>query len=33
MEDIIELKLNADEQAALEKSANAVRELLAVMKL
>ncbi len=33
MEDIVVLKLNADELAALENSANAVRELLAVMKL
>ena len=33
MESVVVLKLNADEQAALERSANAVRELLAVMKL
>jgi malate dehydrogenase len=33
MESVAVLKLNAEEQAALERSANAVRELLGVMKL
>ncbi len=33
MEEIVQLKLTADEQAALLRSANAVRELIAVMKL
>jgi malate dehydrogenase len=33
MEAIVNLRLNADEQAALERSADAVRELIAVMKL
>jgi len=33
IEEIIEIKLTADEQAALDKSADAVRELLAIMKI
>jgi malate dehydrogenase len=33
IEEIIQLKLTPEEQAALEKSANAVRDLVAVMKL
>jgi len=33
IEEIIEIKLTADEQAALNKSADAVRELIAIMKI
>jgi len=33
VEQIIELKLTSEEDAALKKSADAVRELLSVMKL
>jgi malate dehydrogenase len=33
VEEIIEIKLTADEQAALNKSADAVRELIAIMKI
>jgi malate dehydrogenase len=33
MEKVVEMKLNADEKAMLEKSANAVRELVAALKL
>jgi malate dehydrogenase len=33
MEQVVELKLSADEQAALARSADAVRELISVMKL
>jgi malate dehydrogenase len=33
VEEIIEIKLTPEEQAALEKSADAVRELLDIMKI
>ncbi len=33
MEQVIELKLTAEESAALKKSAEAVRELIKIMKL